>query len=510
MDLAERARPEESPPDDPALADDRTVDEDRALIEAAAAATVMRNRSQAELLDAVATFHARRVTEVEARASRRGDETDLPSYFRLTPLQATKAEFGPLLAISDLCIEVDIDLTNDLKRWLPQVWARCLSGRLETSRAQVVHAQLGNLTSDEDKAAYCELIQDWMEKHDDPDAPIFPVKRHVLQRAARRISLKFTQKSEDESYAEAFKKRRVNVRDSDHGMSTLVATMPAHDAMLLDYRLTLIAKKRREEVGEERTLDQLRVDSLIDLALGRITVPASDAQLEDPDESGPAGGEPVKRHDLVGQWARPVINVIVPLTSLIGVSEEPGLLGGRPIPADLARQIAADPKAMVYRMLVDPERGFRELSVDSYTPTAAIRREVAARDPECVFPGCTRPATICECDHRVPHPVGPTCTGNLQPLCEHHHTVKHSEGFAVVRNDDGSYTWTSRFGSVFRKPPPDYPSVVWPVPDEPPAWWFERADEPCADDEWPDTVRELAEQLSRETHDRELATAGAR
>lgn len=506
MDPTETASPK-APPD---TSDDRAIDHDRALIEAAVAATVMRNRSQAQMLDAMACFHTRRVAEVEARASAGGSSSELPGYFRLTPLQATKAEFGPLLALSDMWIEVDIDLTNDLKHWLPQLWGRCLSGRLDISRAQVVHAQLGNLTSDEDKAAYCELVQDWLDRNDDPDAPVFPMKRYQVQRAVRRICLKFPQKSEDESYAKAFKKRRVSIRDGEHGMSTLVATMAAHEAMLVDYRLTLIAKRRREEPGETRTLEQLRDDTLVDLALGRIAVSASDAQLEDPDDAGPAVGEMVKQRDLVGQWARPVISVIVPLTSLIEVSDEPALLGGSPIPADLARQIAADPNAMVYRMLVDPERGFRELSVDSYTPTAAIRREVAARDPECVFPGCTRPATICECDHREPHPVGPTCTSNLQPLCEHHHTVKHSEGFTVVRNVDGSYTWTSRFGSVFRKPAPDYPAVVWPVPDEPPAWWFEEADEPCVDDEWPDTVRELVEQLSRETHDRELAVAGAR
>lgn len=505
MDPTERGRPEGSPPDD------RTVDADRALIDAAAAATVMRNRSHAGMLDAMASFHARRVAEVEARAASKAGETDLPGYFRLTPLQATKVEFGPLLALSEMWIQVDIDLTNDLKHWLPQVWERCLSGRLDISRAQVVQAQLGNLTSDEDKAAYCELVQEWMDRNDDADAPVFPIKRHQLQRAARRICLKFPQKSDDESFADAFKKRRVSVRDGEHGMSTLVATMAAHEAMLVDYRLTLIAKRRREEPGEERTLEQLRDDTLVDLVLGRVTVPASDGQLENPDESdGPGASDVVQHHDLVGQWARPVINAIVPLPTLMGVSDEPGRLsGGASIPADLMRLIAADPSSMVYRMLVDPERGFKELSVESYTPSNAIRREVAARDPECVFPGCSRPATICECDHRVPHPVGPTCTSNLQPLCEHHHTVKHSEGFTVVRNDDGSYTWTSRFGSVFRLPPPEYPAVVWPLPDEPPAWWFDQVDE-TGDDEWPEVVRDLIEELSRENHDRELATAGVR
>lgn len=45
--------------------------------------------------------------------------------------------------------------------------------------------------------------------------------------------------------------------------------------------------------------------------------------------------------------------------------------------------------------------------------------------------------------------------------------VKHSEGFSVARNDDGSYTWTSRFGSTFTTPVPEYPVAVWPVEGTP-------------------------------------------
>lgn len=38
------------------------------------------------------------------------------------------------------------------------------------------------------------------------------------------------------------------------------------------------------------------------------------------------------------------VNVTVPIQSLMGVSDDPGILpGGEPIPASLARQIASDP-----------------------------------------------------------------------------------------------------------------------------------------------------------------------
>ena len=53
---------------------------------------------------------------------------------------------------------------------------------------------------------------------------------------------------------------------------------------------------------------------------------------------------------------------------------------------------------------------------------------------------CTRPASTIDLDHRHPWPSGQTTTENLQPLCRRHHQVKHSEGFGVRRNDDGSTT----------------------------------------------------------------------
>lgn len=483
--------------------DDHGVD--RSLLDAAAEAVVVRNRAHAAQLEAMSVFHARRVAEVEARAA--GVGSDLPAYFALTPLQATRVEFAPLLGISEVWVQADLDLTDDLKRWFPRMWERCLSGRLDIGRAQVVHAQLANLTCDEDKAAYAELICDWMDRHDDPAAAVYPVRRQLLQRAARRVCLKFPQRSEQEAHAEAFKKRRVSLHIDENGMARIAATTAVHDALRADYRLTLIAKRRRECEGEERTLEQLRTDTMYDLLLGRITVTAPDSRLEDPDDDGEGGGDLVRHHGSTGRWARPIINVTVPVTTLMGFGDEPGVMaGGTRIPADLARQIAAEPGSTWHRMLTDPARGFVELSTDSYTPTAPIEREVVARDPECVFPGCVRPATACECDHRTPHPLGPTSTGNLQPLCRRHHLVKHSEGFSVVREDDGSYTWSTRFGTSLRTAPPEYPSAEWPA-DLGEMPWPEQFDQDGEGD-IPDHIRDAMIDLARECHDLELAIAG--
>lgn len=439
--------------------DDRGHLEDRALIDSSVAALVSENRARAERLDAVSRFHAQRVAEIGQRRS------EAPSYFWLTPLQATKAEFAPLLGITELCIQIDLDLTDTLKVLFPGIWRRCLEGRLDIGRARLACDQLSKLTNDADKLAFAALVEEFLDKVDDPRSPVCTISRQSLRQAVRRRCLKFPQKDPNDSFPEQFEKRRVSLRADEDGMATLTAITAVHDAIAADYRLTLIAKKLRQAAGEARTLEQLRVDALIDLIHGRLTVEATARELEDDEMTdGRDPAETFTRKESVGSYARPVINVTVPITTLIGVSDEPGVMtGGVTIPAELAREIAMHPEASWYRMLTDPAGKFVELSTESYAPTEPISRWCVARDVTCVWPGCSRPASIIEFDHRVPFPFGKTSTRNIQCLCRRHHLVKHSEGFEVVLEEDGSFTWTSRFGSVFRTPAPEMPVAVWPA-----------------------------------------------
>jgi hypothetical protein len=163
-----------------------------------------------------------------------------------------------------------------------------------------------------------------------------------------------------------------------------------------------------------------------------------------------------------------VVNVTVPITTLLGVDDQPGILsGGTAVPADLAARIALNPNATWYRMLTDDVGNFLELSTRSYKPTPPIKNTVDARDQSCVYPSCNRPSVECAFDHRIPYPEGETSTANGQPLCARHHQVKHARGFDVVRNHDGSYTWTTRFGSTFTTPAVEQPITTWPMTQAP-------------------------------------------
>ena len=94
--------------------------------------------------------------------------------------------------------------------------------------------------------------------------------------------------------------------------------------------------------------------------------------------------------------------------------------------------------------------------VDQHDPPEWMRELVILRDTECVFPWCHKDARDCDLDHIEAYvamddggPPGQTHPGNLAPLCRRHHRAKTFRGWTYVRNNDGTYTWTSKDGRLF-------------------------------------------------------------
>ena len=432
--------------------DDLRALPDRRLLDVAIQCEVRKNRDTARAIETYAEMRRRCAADYEARRSR-GQR-----HFAITPLDETAIELAGALHVDEHKIRLDLRLRDKLAEWFPLVWDRCLSGRLDIGRARIFVDAAEQLADPDDIPELARMIEDYFERYDDPDSPLVTLSHRRLANAARYRRLKFPQKSDDENFAAAFRKRRVWIRPDDNGMGTLGMTGAAHDQLACDYRLTLIAKKRCQDPQDERTLEQMRADTMRDLILGRLTVAALDSDLEaEQTADGRDPAETFVEHE-VGAFARPVIHVTVPMSSLLGTSDEPGFLSGdHPIPADVARLIANDPDSTWHRLLADEAGGFCELSTTSYQPTPPICREVVARDRTCVWPGCSRPAVGCEYDHRVKHPQGATTPGNLDPLCHRHHMAKHSEGVAVWRDEDGAYMVRTRRGSILRSEPSEQP-----------------------------------------------------
>lgn len=329
-------------------------------------------------------------------------------------------ETSEVWAVSDQHARTQLNIALFLSEHFPMVWELCGSGSLDRFRAVTIADLVRHRLDDpEDWAVVADRIGRFLRKHlrryEEVNIEMVTCTitqlRNRLNYEIRRLV------TADEEFVKQFADRRVVAFESEEGIGQLNVTHSIDQVVLARHRLHLGAKALRAQ-GDPRTIDQLMSDLALDLLIGR------------------ADGVPVPG------FARPVINVTVPLETLAGVSDDPGLLsGGKVIPADLARAIATSEGATWLRLLTDAEGDPVSLSTKSYQPTSTIWRYVVATRPTCSHQACDRPSVECELDHDVPWPVGETSTVNLQPLCRRHHKAKHA------RVDRPDLDWEFAFAS---------------------------------------------------------------
>lgn len=103
---------------------------------------------------------------------------------------------------------------------------------------------------------------------------------------------------------------------------------------------------------------------------------------------------------------------------------------------------------------IDPDTG-AVIAVDTYRPSAKLRRFLGARDLHCRYPGCRVPLDPCDIDHTVDAALGgATSNRNLAHLCRWHHVLKHQTAWEVKQDPDGTLHWTSPTGQERSEPPP--------------------------------------------------------
>jgi hypothetical protein len=167
----------------------------------------------------------------------------------------------------------------------------------------------------------------------------------------------------------------------------------------------------------------------------------------------------------------------VPALAWLGHSAEQAQLAGYgPIAMETARRLAGDATSML-RVLTDPVTGVR-LAMDRavYRPPADLRRWLGVRDQWCRFPGCRRPAELCDLDHLHEWQDGGVTNGsNLLSECRPHHAGKSVDLWQAELDTGGWARWTDPWGNVLTDPPPDPmdpapPELLRPPsdPDEPP------------------------------------------
>lgn len=368
------------------------------------------------------------------------------------PLRSVAAEVAAMTRSGQRTVLARMDEAWRMRERFPKTMAALEGGGLSRQHARVIVDEGARLADDKARAAYEERS---LERAGCLTVP-------GLREECRRIAEGLQPVPMAERHREARAERRVFVRGLDDGMAELCLIAPAVIVHGAHDRLTAMAKSvQRAAHGQStqsldhgpagaagvtqqaddgtagavdpRTLDQLRADIAADLLL---TGHPNAHAVHDDSGSNTLDG------------IRGTVQVTIPAPTLIGLGDDVAFLAGYgPIDPDTARRLAANTGGWE-RLFRNPDTGAL-LTVDHYTPTAAQRRFLHARDEHCRFPGCRQPARRCDLDHTTPHADGgPTTVTNLACLCRGHHVLKHHSPWRVRQRADGELEWTTPTGAV--------------------------------------------------------------
>jgi hypothetical protein len=252
------------------------------------------------------------------------------------------------------------------------------------------------------------------------------------------------------------------------GTTNVWGTLYSTDAAVLDRRLTQMA---HGVCGDDpRTIAQRRADALGALAAGahRLACCCGNAAC-------PTGVEVDQRATSV------VVHVVADESALAAQAPAPApdcdppgdgvqrrggrIVSGGAVPAPLlAELIRGGAKVAPVRLPADAA------AESGYRPSAALERFIRCRDLTCRFPGCDRPAELCDIDHTVPYPLGLTHPSNLKCVCRKHHLLKTFwtgiNGWRDQQWPDGTVVWTAPSGQTYTTRPGSrllFPSLCLPT-----------------------------------------------
>jgi hypothetical protein len=269
-----------------------------------------------------------------------------------------------------------------------------------------------------------------------------------FKRSVRKAVLTVAPIPAEERHEHAATRRRVARTPVADGMSEIWMLLPDPGAATVMTAIDALARHCAPD--DPRTPDQRRADAVVQVALNTL--------------HGSGDGDLPREHGL-----RPSVQVTVALSTLLGLDEQPGeLAGSGPIPASVARRIAADPTGTWRRLVTDDRGHLLDYGRTTYRPPQDLTDHVIARDRTCRFPHCNRQARHCELDHETAWTDGgPTNESNIHALCTRHHRAKHEAGWQPQRQPDGDTPWTSPTRHTYLEPAATYPLDRTTRPSQP-------------------------------------------
>ncbi|MFK4760067.1 DUF222 domain-containing protein [Microbacterium sp. ZW T5_45] len=413
------------------------------------------------------------------------DVVEFPRH-REAIFRSMVAEFSAAGHVSKGSMEYAFTDARRVRDWLPAVRAAAQAGTIsaahvrEIARASEVIAEA--IMAGRADAALMGLFE----------AAVLPVaETDTASRTrvhGREVASSLVGETVVDRHKRAARERSVTVRSLDDGLAILTAVLPEWIAVAIQDRITRMSQQViADRDTREPTLDTAEPDA--DGSLSADDLDPWDPRLDehdrldeeavifsadgatftrDPDddiEHVPADTRSLDevRADVftdlllagtpgaaVGDAAGAVqarIQVTVAATTLAGADDRPAQLDGYgELDPDIARDLAGAHGGWT-RLFLDPTGLLTH--TDTYTPTAAMRRYLRARDQHCRFPGCQTPVHRCDIDHNQDHARGgATSIDNLAHFCRSHHTLKHPDvpdpyRWTAQQHADGTITWHS-------------------------------------------------------------------
>lgn len=399
----------------------------------------------------------------------------------MTPGRITELEIGARLMTGEDTAGLLVSRAMLICERLPKTYAMWRSGVLATEKVDVMVAKLARVDAELAREVEARVLPGAVNR-----------TSASLRRQITRLLHKLAPKPATKRHQEATTERFVRITPAPDGMAWLEAYLSAEDAAAVKAVLDAGAATLK------------RHDDAFHAASGGRSTTAAGGGSDTPNTGSPAGGTGTaagadsaegaayrrtagnRRADVLAAlaWAalstgwiggcggdgtgecdgssgfslssargRPVtVNVTVPLSSLLGDSDEPGELDGYgPITAETARRLAAD--GTWRRIVTDPLSGaVLDVGRTRYTPPRELADHVLARDQRCRWPNCDRSATGVgiQIDHTIAfEDGGTTAHTNLCVFCGKNHMDKHQAGWTVAQPEPGRFVFTSPTGHVY-------------------------------------------------------------